>query len=161
MEKGNILIIFTILLAIIIAIFTFVMVIFMSHVNSTLYSLKLDMYSIAKSGIIAVNKNKSNMGRLSYHDKAYRKYFEEALQENYHLDHNLANEEKLISKIAIEEYKIYTKGQKDSYTGERCDDETLHIALKVHIRPIILRNFLKKIFQFEIHEDVNLNLVKE
>ena len=48
MQKGNILIIFMIVLAIIIAIFTFVMVIFMSHVNSTLYSLKLDMYSIAK-----------------------------------------------------------------------------------------------------------------
>ncbi len=161
MQKGNILIIFMIVLAIIIAIFTFVMVIFMSHVNSTLYSLKLDMYSIAKSGIIAVNKNKSNMGTLNYDSKAYKKYFEEALQENYNLNKQLANEDKLISKINIEEYKIYSKGQKDSYTKERCDDETLHILLKVNVRPIILRSFLEKIFVFEIHEDVNLNIVKE
>ena len=158
-EKGNTLIIFSILCAILLIILLFTMAIFMSHVNSVLYGLKLDMYSIARSGIISVNKNKANTGNFSYDTKAFKKEFEQQLKETYELDDNFTNNEKLISKITIKEYKIYNKGNKDSYTKERCTDRVLHIVLEVKIRPIILREFLERLFIFQIHEDVDLNLV--
>ena len=61
MERGNTLIIATIFMAIMLTILIFAVVIFMSHVNNTLYNVKLDMYSIARSGIISVNKNQANV----------------------------------------------------------------------------------------------------
>lgn len=159
MERGNTLIIATIFMAIILTILIFAVVIFMSHVNNTLYNVKLDMYSIARSGIISVNKNQANVGNFKYDTKTYKKEFEKSLKENYKLNEEFENEEKLISKIKIVEYKIYKKGEKDNFTKSRADDRTLHIVLEVKLRPIIFRKFLEKIFIFKIHEDVNLNVV--
>ena len=159
MERGNTLIIATIFMAIILTILIFAVVIFMSHVNNTLYNLKLDMYSIARSGIISVNKNQANVGNFKYDTKTYKKEFEKSLKENYKLNEEFENEEKLISKIKIVEYKIYKKGEKDNFTKSRADDRTLHIVLEVKLRPIIFRKLLEKIFIFKIHEDVNLNVV--
>lgn len=159
MERGNTLIIATIFMAIILTILIFAVVIFMSHVNNTLYNVKLDMYSIARSGIISVNKNQANVGNFKYDTKTYKKEFEKSLKENYKLNEEFENEEKLISKIKIVEYKIYKKGEKDNFTKSRADDRTLHIVLEVKLRPIIFRKLLEKIFIFKIHEDVNLNVV--
>ncbi len=159
MERGNTLIIVTIFMAIILTILIFAVVIFMSHVNNTLYNVKLDMYSIARSGIISVNKNQANVGNFKYDTKTYKKEFEKSLKENYKLNEEFENEEKLISKIKIVEYKIYKKGEKDNFTKSRADDRTLHIVLEVKLRPIIFRKLLEKIFIFKIHEDVNLNVV--
>lgn len=159
MERGNTLIIVTIFMAIILTILIFAVVIFISHVNNTLYNVKLDMYSIARSGIISVNKNQANVGNFKYDTKTYKKEFEKSLKENYKLNEEFENEEKLISKIKIVEYKIYKKGEKDNFTKSRADDRTLHIVLEVKLRPIIFRKLLEKIFIFKIHEDVNLNVV--
>lgn len=159
MERGNTLIIATIFMAIILTILIFAVVIFISHVNNTLYNVKLDMYSIARSGIISVNKNQANVGNFKYDTKTYKKEFEKSLKENYKLNEEFENEEKLISKIKIVEYKIYKKGEKDNFTKSRADDRTLHIVLEVKLRPIIFRKLLEKIFIFKIHEDVNLNVV--
>ena len=159
MERGNTFIIATIFMAIILTILIFAVVIFMSHVNNTLYNVKLDMYSIARSGIISVNKNQANVGNFKYDTKTYKKEFEKSLKENYKLNEEFENEEKLISKIKIVEYKIYKKGEKDNFTKSRADDRTLHIVLEVKLRPIIFRKLLEKIFIFKIHEDVNLNVV--
>ena len=161
MEKGNVLIIFSIFVATFLTILIFVAAIFMSHVNNVLYNFKLDVYSIAKSGIIAVNKNKANTGNFSYDAKTYQKELEKNLRASYDLDENLSNRDKLISKVTLEECKIYTKGQKDAFTKEKTDDTVLNMTLKVKIKPIILRDFLEKIFEFQIHEDVNLNMLKQ
>ena len=159
MERGNMLIIATIFMAIILTILIFAVVIFMSHVNNTLYNVKLDMYSIARSGIISVNKHQANVGNFKYDTKTYKKEFEKSLKENYKLNEDFENEEKLISKIKIVEYKIYKKGEKDNFTKSRADDRTLHIVLEVKLKPIIFKKLLEKIFIFKIHEDVNLNVV--
>lgn len=160
MNRGNVLIIFSVFMAVFLIILLLVVTIFMSHINSILYNFKLDVYSIAKSGIIAVNKNKANTGDFSYDVKTYKKELENALKENYDLNDNMVNNEKLISKVNIEEFKIYKKGQKDSYTNQKCDDMILHIVLNVKIKPIILKSYLENIFTFEIHEDVNMNMLK-
>ena len=160
-NKGNVLRIGIVFVAIAIVIFTFVIAVFMSHINSVLYSVKLDMYSMNKSAVIAVNKNKANTDRFSYNKNAYKDEFVKLLIKNYELDDNFSNEDKLITHISIEEYEVYNKNKKDNFTKKRCDDRTIHTVLKVKVRPIILKEFLEDIFCFTIHEDVNLNMMTE
>ena len=119
MKKGNVLIISVIFIAICIVIILFIATVFMSNVNSILYNIKLEMYSINKSAIIAVNKYQTSIDDFSYNAKSYRDYFENAIKNSYDLDDNFINENKLISSIKIIEYKIYEKGDKDSVTKSR------------------------------------------
>lgn len=157
MKKGNVLIIATIFIAIAIVIILFIAVIFMSHVNSILYNVKTEIYSMNKSAIIAVNKNETSIGNFSFNKKAYKEYFENVLKENYKLDNNFRNKEKLISSVKIVEYDIYEKGKKDHFTDKKCEDRMIHTVLEIKMKPIIMQKFFEKIFTFEIHEDVILN----
>ena len=158
MKKGNVLIIAMIFVAICIVVILLIATIFLSHVNSILYHLKLEMYSINKVAIIAVNKTRTSIDDFSYHPKLYKKYFEEALRESFHLNNAFENEQNLIESIKIREYTIIEKGKVDSFTKEKCDDKVIHTVIEAKIKPIIMRNFFEKIFTFTIHEDVNLNL---
>lgn len=160
-QKGNILIISMIFVAIAITIFTFIIMLTISHTNNILYNFKLEMYSMNKTAIIAVNKNKANIDNFSYNKNVYEKEFIKLLKQNYKLDNNLSNGDKLISNIEIKEYEIYEKNKKDNYTKEKCDDRTIHTVLKVKIKPIIMRKILEDVFVFTVHEDVNLNMVTE
>lgn len=160
-QNGNVLIIGMIFISIALVIFIFIMSIFISQINTVLYNFKLDMYSFNKSGIIAVNKNKANIDNFSYNEKEYRKQFEELIKLNYDLDDTFTNKEKLISSVKIKEYKIYNKGQQDNYTKKICNYNILHTVVTIKIKPIILKNLLENLFTFEIHEDVNLNLLKQ
>lgn len=158
MKKGNILIIAMIFIAICIVVILFIATVFMSHVNSILYNMKLEMYSINKAGIIAVNKNETSIDNFSYNSKAYKSYFEKALKDSFGLDDDFKNEKSLIESIKIVEYDIIEKGKKDSFTLQKCDNRVIHTIIQIKIKPIIMRYFFEKIFIFEIHEDVNLNL---
>lgn len=159
-QNGNILTISMIFIAIIISIFMFVIAIFMSNVNGIIYGVKIDMYTINKSAITAVNKNQASVDNFTYHKGEYKKFFKELLMKNYNLNEELENKNGLIKKVEIEEYEIYKKGQKDNYTKEKCEDITIHTVIKVKIKPIILSKILENIFTFKIHEDVNLNMAK-
>ena len=158
MKQGNVLMVAMIFVAIGIVIILFIATLFMSHVNSILYNLKLEMYSINKAAIIAVNKNQTSMDKFSYDKKAYRTYFENALKESFDLNNNLENENHLIESIQIMEYEVIEKGKKDSFTKQKCDNRVIHTVIKAKMKPIIMRSVFEKIFTFEIHEDVNLNL---
>lgn len=159
-QKGDVLTITLIFVAIALIIFTFVIAIFMSHINNVLYNLKIDMYSMNKSAIIAVNKYSTSIDRFSYNIEAYKEEFIKFLKSNYNLNDELSNSEKLITSIEIKEYAIYERGHKDQYTDEICDVRTIHTVLKVKIKPIILKSILEDIFVFTIHEDVALSSMK-
>lgn len=159
-REGNVLVIGVIFIAIALVIFLFILAIFMSHINSTLYNIKLDMYSLNKTAVIAVNKNKTNVDNFSYNKNTLKNEFVSLLKSNYELDDDLKNNEKLISSISIEEYEVYEKNKKDNYTNQRLDNRVIHTVLKVKIKPIILKSLLEKMFIFEIHEDVNLNMME-
>lgn len=160
-NKGNIIMIGTIFVALALVVFTFIIAIFMSHINSVLYSIKLDMYSMNKSAIIAVNKNITNIDNFSYSKEAYKEEFLKLLKSNYELNDNFSNDKKLITHIDVEEYEIYKKNKKDAFTRKRTNNRVIHTVLKVKVRPIILKEFLENIFVFTVHEDVNLNMVTE
>lgn len=159
-QKGNIVIISMLFLGIAILIFVFIIAVFMSNINSILYGVKTDMYTINKVAVLSVNKNRANIDDFTYNEREYKKVFTKLLKENYDLDDNYENKNGLISKIKIEEYKIYTEGQKDNFSNLKSDDTVIHTVLEVKVRPIILRSVLEDIFTFTIHEDVNLNMVK-
>lgn len=159
-KKGNTFIFSIILIAMTLTILLFIIIIFMSEVNSLLYNVKLDMYSINKSAIISVNKGITSREKFSYDDEEYKKYFEKMLVANYSLDENLSNDDGIVQKVEILEYNIYQKGKKDNYTKLKVKDTTIHSVIKVKIKPIILENMLEKVFTFEIHEDVILNELK-
>lgn len=158
MSNGNVLIIAMIFVAIFIVITLFVAAVFMSHVNSVLYNLKLEMYSINKSAIIAVNKNETSIDKFSYNKKAYKTYFENTLKSSFNLNDNFENKENLIESIKIIEYEIIEKGKKDSFTNTKCENRIIHTLIEAKIRPIIMKDFFSKIFTFQIHEDVALNM---
>lgn len=160
-NKGNIIMIGTIFVALALVVFTFIIAIFMSHINSVLYSVKLDMYSMNKSAIIAVNKNITNIDNFSYSKEAYKEEFLKLLKSNYELNDNFSNDKKLITHIDVEEYEIHKKNKRDAYTRKRTNNRVIHTVLKVKVRPIILKEFLENIFVFTVHEDVNLNMVTE
>lgn len=159
-KRGNVLLISVLFIAAVLIIFVFIISIFISQVNSTLYRIKTEMYSMNRNGIIAVNKNIANTGDLSYSEKEYKKYFINSLKENYNLDENLENDDGLVEKIEIKEYELLNKNSKDSYTKERLDNIALHTVLEIEIKPIIMKEFLDEVFIFDIHEDVVLNGVK-
>ena len=159
-ERGEILTIILIFVVIALTIILFVFAIFMSHINTILYNLKIDMYSLNRSAIIAVNKYHTSIDAFSYDEKVYEQEFIRGLKANYDLNDKLENKNKLISKVEIVEYEIYEAGKKDSYTNKRANDRVLHTILKVKICPIILANYLEDIFVFTIHEDVTLNSMK-
>lgn len=159
-KNGNVVIVAMIFVGIALVIMMLIIAIFMSSINSVLHGVKTDMYTINKSAILAVNKNRANVDDFSYNEREYKKYFSEMLKKNYNLNDDFKNENGLITKIQIEEYKIYEKGKKDGYNDNKCDDRTIHTVLKVKMKPIILSSLLEEIFTFTIHEDVNMNMVQ-
>lgn len=160
-NNGNILTISLIFIAGVVVVVMLLIAIFISHVNNILYRVKIDMYSMNRAAVVAVNKNKTNTDSFSYNKKAYKNEFIKMLKQNYELDDALRNDEKLITSVELKEYEVYAKGKKDSYTKERTDDRTIHTVLKVKIKPIILRDILEDVLVFNIHEDVNLNMMNE
>ena len=68
-ENGNVVIIAMIFVGIFMVVLLFVSAVFMSNVNSILHSVKTDMYTINKSAIMAVNKNKANVDKFEYDER--------------------------------------------------------------------------------------------
>lgn len=158
-KNGNVLIFSVFLIAAVLVIFLFIMLIFMSEVNAYLYNFKLDMYSINKSAIIAVNKGITSRESFSYDSKTYQEYFEEMLKKNYKLDENLENTNGVVQAVTILEYNIVEAGKKDGYTKRKLKDNTIHSVIKIKVKPIFSIKQLERLFTFEIHEDVVLNVL--
>ena len=158
-KNGNVLIFSVFLIAAVLVIFLFIMLIFMSEVNAYLYNFKLDMYSINKSAIIAVNKGITSRESFSYDSKTYQEYFEEMLKKNYKLDENLENTNGVVQAVTILEYNIVETGKKDGYTKRKLKDNTIHSVIKIKVKPIFSIKQLERLFTFEIHEDVVLNVL--
>ena len=85
-DNGNVVIIAMIFVGIFMVVLLFVAAIFMSNVNSILHSVKTDMYTINKSAIMAVNKNKANVDKFEYDEREYKRYFSQMLKKNYDLN---------------------------------------------------------------------------
>lgn len=156
-HKGNSFIISIFIIAIVITIFILVVAIYFGIMNSTIYNIKLDMYSVNKSAILAVNKGITSRKGFSYDIKDYRKYFENQLKTTYNLNDNLENKDGLVQKIEIIEYSILEKGKKDKVTNKKCDGNVIHTHIRVKLKPLILAELIEDSLNFDIHEDVTLN----
>lgn len=159
-KNGNIMLVSILFVMAILIIFVFIMSVFIGQVNNMIYRVKTEMYMFNRDGIIAVNKNIANQGKVSYSEKEYKKQFIKSLQKNYKLDENLESDTGLIEKIRIKEYKILKENQKDAFTKKKVGDVTLHTVIELEVKPIIMPEFLDEVFIFDVHEDVVLNGVK-
>lgn len=159
-KKGNIMLVSILFIMAILIIFVFIMSVFIGQVNNMIYRIKTEMYMINRDGIIAVNKNIANQGKISYSEKEYKKQFVKSLQKNYNLDENLESNTGLIEKIRIKEYKILKENQRDTFTKKKVEDVTLHTVIELEVKPIIMPGILDEVFIFDVHEDVVLNGVK-
>ena len=74
-NSGMVVTISTVFIAISIVVFILIVTIFVSHINSVLYNFKIEMYSLNRSAIISVNKNKANIDNFSYDSNTYKKEF--------------------------------------------------------------------------------------
>ena len=158
-NNGNAFMISIFFIAITLALFFFLAIIYVSQMNSLAYNIKLDMYSINKSAIVSVNKGITSRDKFSYNLKTYRNYFEDTLKKNYKLDENLKNDTGLIEQVEILQYGINKKGSIDYYTGKLNSANTIHSVIRVKMKPIFNIDVLKEACTFEIHEDVALNEV--
>ena len=159
-QKGNILMMSMIIFAIILIIMLLTIAVLWGNINGILQGVRTDLYLINKSAIISVNKNQGKVDKFSYNDKEYLKVLKESLRKNYHLNEQLESETGLIQKVIIEEYQIYRRGQKDSFTGKKAEGRIIHTVVRVKIKPIILEKQLEKSFTFLLHEDVYMEDVK-
>jgi len=85
-KKGNVFVVSTFFIAGVLVILLFTVLIFVSEINSLLYNIKLDMYSINKSAVISVNKGITSREKFSYDKDTYKEYFIKMLKANYKLD---------------------------------------------------------------------------
>ena len=156
-NRGNGLIICAFFFAIFIIIIFFIGAVFVSEMNSIAYNIKLDMYSINKSAIIAVNKGITNRSGFSYDLKTYKNEIKNLLKKNYELNDDLESQTGLVQKVELIEYEILRKGNRDNYSDKKVKDQTLHTVLRVKIKPIFNIRLLEDVCTFDIHEDVVLN----
>lgn len=158
-QKGNVFIFSTFTVVGVLVIMLFIVLIYISQINSLVYNIKLDMYSINKSAIVSVNKGITSREKFSYDKDTYAKYFKEMIRKNYKLNDELQTEDGLIQQVKIIEYDIYQSGKKDKYTNSKVNNTTIHSVIEVKIKPILFENILEEVFTFKIHEDVVLNKV--
>ena len=159
-QKGNVFIFLLFFIVAILLVFLWMGAVYMSQIDSLLYHFKLDLYSFNKSAILSVNKGITSREKFSYQPEEYRNHFEEMLKTNYHLNEELENENGLIQRVEIMEYRICMENQKDPYTKKKSENTRIHSVIKVKVKPIFLAEMLKNVFTFEMHEDVNLNLLE-
>ncbi len=81
-NKGNSLMICIFFIVLMLIIFFFIGAVYISEMNSVAYNIKLDMYSVNKSAIIAVDKGITSREKFSYDSKTYKKEIEQLLKKN-------------------------------------------------------------------------------
>ena len=135
----------------------FAIAVFVSHLNSLLYTIKVDMFVINRSAILALNRDAEKSNIDSIDRTAYYNYFKKVLQYNYSLDSDLTSGNKFIEKIDILQYEYYTNNVVDNVSGKSITEPTIHTEIGVKITPIVFRDIFADLFYIKIHQDVKVN----
>lgn len=160
-NKGaaNILLIVVVMGFAVMFIFLFAIAIFVNHINSLLYTVKVDMFVINRAAIIALNREVESQNVSSIDRDDYYDYFKKVLQYNYNLDENLKSGSRFIEQIDILQYEYYTTNTVDNITGKLIDEPTIHTEIGVKVTPIVFKSIFSDIFYFRIHQDVKARKV--
>ncbi len=157
--EANLLLIIVLLGFVVMFIFLFSTAVLVSHINAIMYTVKVDMFTINRSAVIALNKKYERGEISSINRDAYYDYFKKVLQYNYKLDNNLEAGNRLIEKIDILQYEYYTGSTVDDVTGKAIDEPTIHAQIGVRVKPIVFRTTFSELFYFRIHQDVKVNRI--
>lgn len=129
-------------------IFLFAAAILVSHINSIMYTVKVDMFVINRAAILALNKDAEGKDLNDISREEYLKFFKEALKQNYGLDEELTGGNKLIEKIDI-----------ISYDYDTTKETVIKTEIGVKVSPIVFREAFKDIFYFKIKQNVKVGKV--
>ncbi|MGE5472708.1 MAG: hypothetical protein ACM3UU_00615 [Ignavibacteriales bacterium] len=122
--------------------------ILVNHINSIMYTIKVDMFVINRAAVIALNKDAEGKGLNDISREEYLKFFKEVLRQNYGLDEELKNGNKLIEKIDIIRYDYDTT-----------NEPVIKTEIGVKVSPIVFRKVFKDIFYFRIKQNVKVQKV--
>ena len=157
--QSNILLILVLMGFAVMFVFLFAAAVFISHVNSLLYTVKVDMFVINRAAIIALNREIGKKGGSNISRDDYYKYFKKVLQYNYNLDDNLKGGNRFIEQIDILQYEYYTNTVVDNVTGKTINEPTIHAEIGVKVTPIVFKSTFENIFYFRVHQDVKINRI--
>jgi len=129
-------------------IFLFAAAVLVNHINSIMYTVKVDMFLINRAAIIALNKDAEGKDLNDINHEECLKFFKQALQQNYGLDENLENGNKLIERIDILSYSYDTTNQ-----------PAIKTEIGVKVSPMVFRHAFKDIFYFKIKQSVKVEKV--
>jgi len=129
-------------------IFLFAAAVLVNHINSIMYTIKVDMFMINRAAIIALNKDAEGKDLNDICRKEYMKFFKQALQQNYGLDERLENGNRLIERIDIL-----------SYDYDITNEPVIKTEIGVKVSPIVFREAFKDIFYFKIKQNVKVNKI--
>jgi hypothetical protein len=137
----------------------FAAAVFVSHLNSLLYTIKVDMFTINRSAILALNRETEKGNIDSIDRNSYYNYFKKVLQYNYNLDSDLRSGNKFIEKIDILQYEYYSNSVVDNVSGKLLTEPTIHTEIGVKVTPIVFGDIFADLFYIHIHQDVKVKRV--
>jgi len=129
-------------------VFLFAASVLVNHINSIMYTIKVDMFMINRAAIIALNKDAEGKDLKDISREDYLKFFKQALEQNYGLDQSLQSGNKLIEKIEILSYEYDTT-----------NEPMIKTEIGVKVSPIVFRQAFQDIFYFKIKQNVKVEKV--
>lgn len=158
MKKGDIsiyIVMITIIFIILIIIF-FSAIILLINVYVIVYDYKLNLYNLNRSAIMSVNSIKGSYEIYEYDKNEYLETFRKLLIKQYNLNQDLQHGKKNILKIEIIEYEIYEKGDIDTITNKKINNNTIHVVTNIRYKPIILYFLFENEINFKVHNDISI-----
>lgn len=131
-----------------VVIFFFANAILLNHINSIMYTVKVDMFLLNRSAVMALNKNLLGKDIDSISMEDYLGEFKKGLRQNYGLNEELEGGNKLIQKIDILKYEYDTS-----------DRPTIRTEIGVKVEPLVFKAALKDVFYYKIKQDVRVDRV--
>lgn len=129
-------------------IFFFAAAVFVNHVNSIMYTVKVDMFMINRAAIIALNRDAGGKDINEISREDYLNFFKQVLRQNYGLDENLEGGNKLIDRIDILKYDYDT-----------IKEPIIKTEIGVKVSPVVFRAAFKDMFYFKIQQNVKVRKV--
>ena len=145
-------------LIIIMAILMFAVCIMNINMYCIVYNYKMDLYTLNRNAIIAVNKVEGKYGVYKYDEEKYLKQFKELLMKTYKLDDNLSNGSKFIQNIKIKEYKVLEVNDIDPVTKKKLTKDVIHVFTTIEYMPIIFKGLFPNNCVFEVHNDISIKM---
>ena len=155
-EKGEATFIVLVTTALILIFILFLsIVVFLNNVNLTVHNLKNDLFLIGRNTLFSLDRNMLGEDIESFYEVDFEKLITEGIRASWKLDDNLMGTG-IVQEAKILKVSLLRRGEYDEIKNKTVEIPTIHIAVKVKIRPIIFTNLFENKFYFKLHEDIRI-----